>query len=239
MVTVTLGFGEQSGLRAASTPPSPRRAAIPPHLAERPADPAGSGESEGDLPIEAGVPGLVLETDRSNASTHHAHQPTRAERHKRLLEAAETPTAAEEPKEASEPDGAATEPVVTEAAAPAGALVAGEEAAEHAKPPTEKPAHPHRLEMTIDSLPHYELTEPIPIVIDPLGDTIFTAAISHLDISATGNSIGEGLLLLKEQIGFVYGDLSRRSNLTADQKTTLQILHTYIRPNGPRKPEWF
>jgi hypothetical protein len=236
MATVMLGFGKQSGLRARSTTtPLPRRAAIPPRVEERAADPAGSAESAGDLPAEASVAGSVPETGRSDTSTDHAHQPTRAERRQRLLEAAETPAASEEPEEPLEPEAAATEPVAAEAADPA----PDQESAEHAQPSSEQPAHPHRLEMTIDSLPHHELTEPIPIVIDPLGDTIFTATISNLDICATGNSIGEGMVLLKEQIEFVYGDLSRRSNLTPDQKTTLQILHTYIRPNGPKKPEWF
>lgn len=241
MATVTLGFGKQSGLRALSTPLAlPRRAAIPPRVEEWPADPAGGAESVGDLPAQASVAGSLPETSRSDPPTGHAHQPTRAERRQRLLEAAETPAVTEEPSEPIEPEAAAAEPVAPEAAAPAlgETANASQEATEHAKPSPEKPAHPHHLEMTIDSLPHHDLIEPIPIVIDPLGDTIFTAAMSNLDISATGNSIGEGLLLLKEQIEFVYGDLSRRLSLTPDQKTRLQILHTYIRPNGPKKPEW-
>lgn len=241
MVTVVLGFGKQSGLRAPSTPlPLPRHA-IPPRVEERPANPAGRVESAGDLPAEASVAASVLETGPSDTSTDHAHQPAHAERRQRLLEAAETLAVAEEPKELLEPEAAeAAEPVAAEAAVPASgeAAQASQEAAEHAEPSPEKPAHPHHLEMTIDSLPHHELIEPIPIVIDPLGDTIFTATMSNLDISATGNSIGEGLLLLKEQIEFVYGDLSRRLSLTPDQKTKLQMLHTYIRPNGPKKPEW-
>jgi hypothetical protein len=91
--------------------------------------------------------------------------------------------------------------------------------------------------MTIDSLPFHSLTEPIPIVIDPLGETIFTASMRNLDISATGNSIGEALVLLKEQIEFVYGDLNRRSNRTTEQKATLQMLATYIARQST-KPEW-
>jgi hypothetical protein len=105
------------------------------------------------------------------------------------------------------------------------------------EPENEAQAHPHRIEMTIDSLPYHSLTEPIPIVIDPLGETIFTASIRDLDISATGNSIGEALVLLKEQIEFVYGDLNRRSNRTTEQKATLQMLATYIARQST-KPEW-
>lgn len=241
-MTVMLGFGKQSGLRALSTPlPLPRRD-VPPRVEEGPADPAGNAESAGDPSANASVAESLLETDPFHTSTDYAHQPARAERRQRLLEAAETPAVAEEPKELLEPEAAASaEPVAAEATAPASgeeAAKASQDNAEHAQPSPEKPTHPHHLEMTIDSLPHHELTEPIPIVIDPLGDTIFTAAMSSLDISATGNSISEGLLLLKEQIEFVYGDLSRRLTLSPDQKTRLQILHTYIRPNGPKKPEW-
>lgn len=242
-VTVILGFGKQSGLRALSTPlPLPRRA-IPPRVEERPADPAGNAESAGDLTADASVAVSVLETGLFDTSTDQAHQPARAERRQRLLEAADTLAVAEEPKEVLEPEAAVSaEPVAAETAAAPDpdeeAAKPSQDDAEHAQPSPEKPTHPHHLEMTIDSLPHHELTEPIPIVIDPLGDTIFTAAMSNLDISATGNSISEGLLLLKEQIEFVYGDLSRRLSLTPDQKTRLQILHTYIRPNGPKKPEW-
>ena len=77
MVTVTLGFGKQSGLQAASTAtPSPRRAAIAPHVEEHL---AGSGESAGDLPAEANVAGSVPETSLSSTSTEHAHQPARAD----------------------------------------------------------------------------------------------------------------------------------------------------------------
>jgi hypothetical protein len=95
--------------------------------------------------------------------------------------------------------------------------------------------HPHRIELSIDSLPNYLLIEPIPVAIDPLGDAAYTAWVRNLDTNATGHSVIEALLLLKERIEFVYGDLSNRSHLTPDEKTTLQMLHTYI---APKKPEW-
>jgi len=79
------------------------------------------------------------------------------------------------------------------------------------------------------------LIEPIPVAIDPIGDAAYTAWVRNLDTNATGNSVVEALLLLKERIEFVYDDLNKRSPLTADQRTTLQMLHTYI---APKKPEW-
>ena len=95
--------------------------------------------------------------------------------------------------------------------------------------------YPHRIELSIDSLPNYLLIEPIPIVIDPIGETAFTAWVPNLDTNATGHSVVEALLLLKERIEFVYDDLNRRLPLTTEQKITLQMLHTYI---APKKPEW-
>lgn len=97
------------------------------------------------------------------------------------------------------------------------------------------PPSTNAIELIIDSLPHYELTESIPVTIDPLGDAVFTAAVRNLDITATGNSIGEALLLLKEQIEFTYDDLSRRlPQLGYDQRTMLQMLQTYIAPRSPK-----
>jgi hypothetical protein len=106
-----------------------------------------------------------------------------------------------------------------------------------AEPEHAAEAHPNRIEMTIDSLAHHLLTEPIPITIDPLGEALFTATVRNIDISATGHNIGEALVLLKEQIEFTYDGLNRQSHPTGDQKTMLQILHTYISPRSTR-PEW-
>jgi hypothetical protein len=106
-----------------------------------------------------------------------------------------------------------------------------------AEPELDAEAHPHRIEMTIDSLANHMLTEPIPITIDPLGEAAFTAAVRNVEIVATGNSISEALVLLKEQIEFIYDDLNRQSDHSAEQKTMLQILHTYISPRST-KPEW-
>jgi hypothetical protein len=99
----------------------------------------------------------------------------------------------------------------------------------------ETAAHPHRIELSIDSLPNYLLIEPIPVVIDPVGDAAYTAWVRNLDTNATGQSVVEALLMLKERIAFVYEDLNSRAHLTSEQRATLQMLHTYI---APKKPEW-
>jgi hypothetical protein len=99
-----------------------------------------------------------------------------------------------------------------------------------------EPAAP-TTELIIDSLPHHQLIEPIPVTIDLVGDALCTATVHNLDISATGSSIGDALLLLKAQVEFVYDGLSGRRHLSSDQKTVLQTLHTYIAAQ-PAKLEW-
>ncbi|MBV9551353.1 MAG: hypothetical protein JO032_01050 [Alphaproteobacteria bacterium] len=168
--------------------------------------------------------------------------------------AAATPVPAPE----SAPDAAATalaaaNAVDEPAVAPAGLPVpAAEQTAEtpaptadaappaEPEPPAEKPPNSNRIELIIDSLPHHELTEPMAVTIDPLGDEMFTATMPVLEVAATGNSIGEALLFLKEQIESMYEDLNRRApHLTPEQKTTLQMLHTYVAAApAPRKSRW-
>ncbi|HVH79528.1 MAG TPA: hypothetical protein VM782_09080 [Stellaceae bacterium] len=97
------------------------------------------------------------------------------------------------------------------------------------------PKQSNRIEMTIDSLPNHILVEPIPVAIDAVEDAAFTAWVPNLDTNATGHSVVEALLLLKDRIESVYDDLNKCSQLTAEQKTMLQLLHTYI---APQKPEW-
>jgi hypothetical protein len=97
--------------------------------------------------------------------------------------------------------------------------------------------HPYRIELSIDSLPNHLLIEPIPVAIDPVGDSAFTAFVRGLDTSATGHSVAEALVLLKERIEFVYDDLNKRAQLSIEEKTTLQMLHTYIMP-PTKRPDW-
>jgi hypothetical protein len=215
MPALMLAFGGKSGFQALPTrplwlqrpppaPPNPENPAPESAPESRVAEPLSAESSPTDFPAERGASDTAAEKIEPDGA-FDSHVPrSRAGRHLRLLDHPETP------------------PVQEQEAAPPG------------EPEAAKPAHPHRLEMTIDSLPHHDLTEPIPIHIDPLGDTVFTATVSNLDISATGNSIGEALVLLKEQIEFVYGDLSRRAKRSPDQTTMLQMMHTYIAAGGTK-----
>jgi hypothetical protein len=233
VLTVMLGFGNRSGLRAVSKrpvlpplPPDTPRAendSLDIAVADNATDLADAERSTSEVDgAESNAPDpqtenaeLPPENNVPDTGSEGGAGRSRGEKRLRLVD---PPSAAAESDTATPPASAEPEPAEPDAE-PA------------------KPAHPHRLEMTIDSLPHHDLTEPIPIYIDPLGDTVFTATMGNLDISATGNSIGEALVLLKEQIEFIYGDLSRRPKRSPDQTTMLQMLHTYIAPTGT-KPAW-
>jgi hypothetical protein len=235
MPTLMLAFGGKSGFRPMPMrplspqrpPPAPPSAdtAAPDPVPETGAADLPAGSSAADLPTEGVASELVSEDGAPDMTSDSGAPRPRAGRHLRLLDPPEAPSDAAK----------------QEAAKPAEPEAPSDGAEHEAGKPTEleavKPAHPNRLEMTIDSLPHHDLTEPIPIAIDPLGDKVFTASVLYLDIAATGNSIGEALVLLKEQIEFVYGDLNRRSNRSSEQKTMLQMLQTYVAPKGT-KPEW-
>jgi hypothetical protein len=103
-------------------------------------------------------------------------------------------------------------------------------------PPPEEEAAPapeqgnSRIEVFIDSLTNHTLSEPIPVSVEPLGDKVFTASADDLGIHGTGNSLGEALLVLKEQIEEVYSELYKRKQLDTEQKAKLQILQTFIAP---------
>jgi len=222
-----------------------------PHPSDAEAGSAGVTEAENGPPevagTESGSPeASATESDRTellaengSASEDSEAEPAsesgaarqRGERRLRHADAA---------AESSESGPAAADTEAMSSAEPAGEAEATAEAQPDepkAELPAAKPAPSNRLEMTIDSLPHHDLTAPIPIYIDPLGDAVFTATVANLDIMATGNSIGEALLLLKEQIEFIYGDLNRRHKLSPEQTTMLKMLHTYIAPKGT-KPSW-
>ncbi|HXP02520.1 MAG TPA: hypothetical protein VN808_00255 [Stellaceae bacterium] len=236
MPALMLAFGGKSGFQALPTRPLwPQRPPPVPPSAENAAPEPVPESSVAELsaessPTDRSASDAATEKVEPDAASDTYVPRSRGARHLRLLEHPEAPPADQEQEAVPPPELDAVKSGEPEPAEPEPALPATE-------PEPAEPAHPHRLEMTIDSLPHHDLTEPIPIHIDPLGDTVFTASVSNLDISATGNSIGEALVLLKEQIEFVYGDLSRRAKRSPDQTAMLQMLHTYIAPNGT-KPSW-
>lgn len=98
-----------------------------------------------------------------------------------------------------------------------------------------RPAKPRRIEMEIDSLPHYDLLKPIPVVIEPLDDRMFAAQAPALQISANGSSIGAAFLQLKEQIAATYEQCRQKSTLTPERLRQLGLFQAYI---GKPKRGW-
>ncbi len=95
-------------------------------------------------------------------------------------------------------------------------------------------------DLIIESLPNWRLTEPIPVNMESLGETIFTGTISDLHLSATGTSIGNTLLLLKEQIEALYIELDAKEKRTADENAQLSLLRYHIAaPLAKLRSKWF
>lgn len=223
MPTLVIRFGGGSGVSfglAQSTP-----AARP--MLDRPQEPARSPRDE----TSAAAPTPDQPVEQAQAGPEENPQP--------VAEQSPEPAPAE-PEAVSEP-GVDQPQEAAEMAARETSEAQSDQPPEPPRAESGKRApNSNRIELIIDSLPSHPLSEPIPVVIDPLGDAMFTASMRDLEIAATGNSIGEALLFLKEQIDSTFNDLSRRaSHLTHDQKTTLQMLHTYIAPQAPTKSRWF
>jgi len=95
---------------------------------------------------------------------------------------------------------------------------------------TDQPsAETHRIELIIDSLPRHELIEAIPVTVESLGDQVFTATVNALDLTGTGNSLGDALITVKEQIEIQYGKLSKATGLDSDEKRHLTFLQSHIK----------
>ncbi len=102
------------------------------------------------------------------------------------------------------------------------------------QPPTletasQSAAGSHTIELSIDSLPHFQLIEPIPVTINSLGDSLFTATVAALRLSGTGDTLGDALVIVKEQLESVYQRLARSTGLSEDERNDLQYLHSHIK----------
>jgi hypothetical protein len=92
-----------------------------------------------------------------------------------------------------------------------------------------------REQLVIDSLQNYDLLKSIPVVIETLGDKIFTAGAPDLNISISDNSFGGALLLLKERITTIYEEYRMKRTLDLEQERCFNILQTYI---GKTRRNW-
>jgi hypothetical protein len=84
------------------------------------------------------------------------------------------------------------------------------------------------IELIIDKLPRHALVKPIPVTISPLGDRVFIASTPDLDITVTGNSLSDALLLLKQQLESTYESLRNKAS-GREEERQLKRLRDYIR----------
>jgi hypothetical protein len=104
----------------------------------------------------------------------------------------------------------------------------------HRPTPTPPPGD-ERVQLTIDSLQNYDLLKPIPVVLESLGDKIYTAEAPDLDLSTSDNTLGGALLLLKDQITTVYEEYRMKKTMNPEQSRRFERLQTYI---GKTKRNW-
>jgi hypothetical protein len=84
------------------------------------------------------------------------------------------------------------------------------------------------IELIIDKLPRHALVKPIPVTISPLGDRVFIASTPDLDITVTGNSLSDALLLLKQQLESTYEGLRGKAS-SREEERQLKRLREFIR----------
>jgi hypothetical protein len=84
------------------------------------------------------------------------------------------------------------------------------------------------IELIIDKLPRHALVKPIPVTISPLGDRVFIASTPDLDITVTGNSLSDALLLLKQQLESTYESLRGKAS-SREEERQLKRLREFIR----------
>ena len=104
------------------------------------------------------------------------------------------------------------------------------DAATEAPPTQDRPEAPKQgdsIDLIIDKLPRHRLIKPVPVSISPLGDRVFVASAPDIDITVTGNSLSEALLLLKQHLETSYDSLRKRVS-GREQERQLQRLRAYI-----------
>ena len=143
----------------------------------------------------------------------------------RLLGAAEVQKAGRAtPEPQSTASGASAAPEIG-VQNPTGPVEALAPVPDRPKPP---PTRQERVELAIDSLQNYELLKPIKVVVESLGDKVFVAEAPDLNVSTSGNSIGDVLILLKNQITNMYEDQTSKKNLDGERSRQFKVLETYI-----------
>jgi hypothetical protein len=99
------------------------------------------------------------------------------------------------------------------------------QSAEVGDPPAPKDG---RVQLTIDSLRNYELLRPIPVVVESVAGTFFTAQAQELNLSISETSLEDALVILQDQITTIYEEYRMKKTLNPEQARRLEILQMYI-----------
>ncbi len=111
---------------------------------------------------------------------------------------------------------------------PSAAFASGTAIAPPEMPAPKRPSAISRVELTIDSLRTYDLSRPIPVVVELLGERNYVAEMPDLNISVSASNPSEIIIALKDRIAQVYDGLRILKHLDAEQARHLKILETYI-----------
>jgi len=101
--------------------------------------------------------------------------------------------------------------------------------APEAEVPSQSKTETPKIYLSIDSLPHLQLIEAIPVTVVELGDKLFTATVDALTLSATGDTLSDALVTVKEEIEVLHERLSKSRELDDDEKRYLQYLQSHIK----------
>jgi len=84
------------------------------------------------------------------------------------------------------------------------------------------------INLSIDRLANYEIKKPIPVRIECIDDNEFLAEVSDANIAMTGNSIGDALMMLKENIESIFERYKSKERLGMEPSRQLQFLEAHI-----------
>jgi hypothetical protein len=82
--------------------------------------------------------------------------------------------------------------------------------------------------LSIETLAHYEIKKPIPVRIECVDDNEFLAEVSEANIAMTGDSVGDALMMLKENIEAVFERYKSMERLGTEPSRQLQFLEMHI-----------
>lgn len=162
------------------------------------------------------LPTTITFSSKRNAGSRWPSGPSAA------AAAAETQTVSSADAEAARPSGSPPAPeadATTPSDVVAPALVAD-------KP--NPPPRTEKIELTIDSLQNYELLKPIRVIVESLGDKVFIADAPDLNVSTSGSSVGNALILLKDHIFTIYEGYTSKKNLDSERARHFKTFETYI-----------